>query len=465
MKLFKVVTYTEHWLTLLSARQFILAQNWRATFYTSISPLKTPKRPDRLQTEMHAEVRMRRMLARQTLDALPDFSIGASGVSFKQSFVEIESDETFFAAPKTIVDACRRILALDINTTVARVVHDNVTVQIGCNHVSQFALVNGGRDRALFTFRCVYDDCPAFLDIRKFAGAEKLKWVIVGVAHSHDFSFPSRSPRNTFHASTIEQFSSLVSQNVTCGEIKMRFNVLCNKGVFQNAVRRARAAARSEQARSLRDAVRESNVWSSEIHLNAENVFVEAFFANSVLVAKKLSVTFVYVDDTACSNTFGLPVISMLCRDSLNAIHAVAWGVLKNRTTEAFLRFFTFTAKFFPAITTFMCDRHHAQRKAISQVFGPTVHILHCCVHVGRNIVNNTGQNSTLSKLFWKMRYTRTAESEAMFLDALKKLHLSKKTTFSTRLFNSVDSFLPSKIDQDLKRETYPSSNCSKLWT
>ena len=57
----------------------------------------------------------------------------------------------------------------------------------------------------------------------------------------------------------------------------MRFNVLCNKGVFQNAVRRARAAARSEQARSLRDAVRESNVWSSEIHLNAENVFVEAF--------------------------------------------------------------------------------------------------------------------------------------------------------------------------------------------
>ena len=57
----------------------------------------------------------------------------------------------------------------------------------------------------------------------------------------------------------------------------MGFNVLCNKGVFQNAVRRARAAARSEQARSLRDAVRESNMWSSEIHLNVENVFVEAF--------------------------------------------------------------------------------------------------------------------------------------------------------------------------------------------
>ena len=78
-------------------------------------------------------MRMRRMLARQTLDALPDFSIGASGVSFKQSFVQIESTETFFVAPKALIDACRGIITLDINTTVAGVVHDNVTVQIGCN--------------------------------------------------------------------------------------------------------------------------------------------------------------------------------------------------------------------------------------------------------------------------------------------------------------------------------------------
>ena len=58
----------------------------------------------------------------------------------------------------------------------------------------------------------------------------------------------------------------------------MKFNVLCNKWVFQNAVKHERAAAHSERARSLRGVVRESNVWGSEIHSNAENVFVEAFF-------------------------------------------------------------------------------------------------------------------------------------------------------------------------------------------
>ena len=101
-------------------------------FDTQVSELQmTRGGRDQFQAEMSAGVRMRRMLARQTLDALPDFSIGASGVSFKQSFVQVESDETFFIAPKTLVDACRSILALDINTTVARVVHDNVTVKIG----------------------------------------------------------------------------------------------------------------------------------------------------------------------------------------------------------------------------------------------------------------------------------------------------------------------------------------------
>ena len=92
---------------------------------------------------------MRRMLARQTLDALPDFPIGASNVSFKQSFVEFESEETPFAAPKTLVDACRSILALDTNTAVAVVVHDNVTVQIRCKHVQPFALVNDWGDRTV----------------------------------------------------------------------------------------------------------------------------------------------------------------------------------------------------------------------------------------------------------------------------------------------------------------------------
>ena len=165
---------------------------------------------------------------------------------------------------------------------------------------------------------------------------------------------------------------------------------------------------------------------------------------------------FVYVDDTACSNAFSLPVVTVLCRDPSNTAHAAAWGILKNRTTETFVRFFSFLARFFPSITTFMCDRHHAQRKAIAQVFGETAHIFHCSVHVARNIANNTGQNSVLARRFWAMRYSRTRESETKFLEALNKVHALKRSLFTTHLLHSVDSFLPSKIDPFLKQKMIP---------
>ena len=225
----------------------------------------------------------------------------------------------------------------------------------------------------------------------------------MGTSHNHDYSsFPRRMPRNTFSAEMVIVFSEMVAMKATCTEIKMMNNVLCCKDVFQNAIRKARADAKADQARVVRDTVNKSTIWSSEVHLNSSNVFVEAFFVNSVLSAKRLKVEFVYVDDTSCSNDFYLPVISVLCRDMSNTVHSVAWGVLKNRTMETFTRFFSFVARHFPSITTFMCDRHYAQHKAITIVFGDSVNIFHCCVHIARNIANNVGPNTLLTKQFWE---------------------------------------------------------------
>ena len=202
----------------------------------------------------HGNLLAKRLQSRTDLDSACDFSVTESGITFRQSFVLLESEESFFVAPSCLIESCRRFLSLQLDDTVARIVHDNVTVQIGCSVVPVFALVNGGRERTLFTFRCVYDDCSAFLDIRKFAGADKLKWVIVGISHCHDFSaFPSRMPRNVFNAAMIQEFNDMVSKGATCCDMVMKHDVLCSKHVFQNAVRNARAVARLDQARAIRD--------------------------------------------------------------------------------------------------------------------------------------------------------------------------------------------------------------------
>ena len=92
-------------------------------------------RNDRQQITMHEPLRVRRIETRRELDALPDFTTTASGVAFRQSFVRIEAAESFCVAHTSLDDACRSLLTLDINGTVARLVHDTVTFKIGCNFV------------------------------------------------------------------------------------------------------------------------------------------------------------------------------------------------------------------------------------------------------------------------------------------------------------------------------------------
>ena len=111
----------------------------------------------------HWNLYARRLQSRAELDSTSDFSVTESEITFQQSLVSIASEESFFVAPNCLTESCRRLLSLQLDDTVARIVHDNVTVQIGCNVVPVFALVNGGRDRSLFTFRCVYEDFLRFL--------------------------------------------------------------------------------------------------------------------------------------------------------------------------------------------------------------------------------------------------------------------------------------------------------------
>ena len=104
-----------------------------------------------------------------------------------------------------------------------------------------------------------------------------------------------------------------------------------------------------------------------------------------------------------------------------------------------------------------MCDRHFGQRRAIREVFGSGVSVFHCCVHIARNIRANCGPNTTLHGAFWEMRFKRSREAEASFIQTLERINASRKTAFSTELLNSLDSFVPSALDPILKKPTFPS--------
>ena len=89
-------------------------------------------------------------------------------------------------------------------------------------------------------------------------------------------------------------------------------------------------------------------------------------------------------------------------------------------------------------------------------MFGEGINVIHCCVHVARNIQRNTGVRSDLLSRFWAMRYNRTEESERAFIDALERLHSTKRSLFTTYLTTSLDTFVPSRIRDALDIELFP---------
>ena len=138
---------------------------------------------------------MKRADARARLDAETDIVVVRGDVVFRRTFETIEDCETFCRAPAVVVDAGRRLLTIDAGDGISAAVHNTIVVWIGCNRIPIFAMVNGGRGRSLFSFKCIYSGCSAFLDVRVLPRVDIVKWVIMGVSHSHNFSvFPRVSP-------------------------------------------------------------------------------------------------------------------------------------------------------------------------------------------------------------------------------------------------------------------------------
>ena len=138
--------------------------------------------------------RMRRSL-RDDLDAAPDFAVEGSHVVFFGHVVTVETNDSFSNSPHDIVLSLSELVSRPIDSTVAATVKQCVNFKICSNVVPVFSLVSGGTGRTLFTFKCVFQSCRAFLDIRTSASGERVKWAVMGVSHSHGFAaFPSRMP-------------------------------------------------------------------------------------------------------------------------------------------------------------------------------------------------------------------------------------------------------------------------------
>ena len=148
------------------------------------------------RTTAHAVAERRRALRLGLDTELTPFD--GAVVPHNRRFVTVCFEESFCVAPDSIIEAAQSLLSRDFTDTVPKTVRDVVVFKIGCNVIPLFANTSGDRGRSLHSFHCVYADCLAFIDIRMFRGNVNVKWLAMGISHTHGFAtFPTRMPRDT----------------------------------------------------------------------------------------------------------------------------------------------------------------------------------------------------------------------------------------------------------------------------
>ena len=130
----------------------------------------------------------KRIKLRNELDAAPDFDVSFGGVVFRQHFVTVRFDESYNDVSDETVASVRRLLDIPVYDSLASMMPTHVTFNVGSNRIPPFALLSRGNDRTLFSFGCVFKHCPAFADVRLFRGVERIKWIVLGITHTHDFA-------------------------------------------------------------------------------------------------------------------------------------------------------------------------------------------------------------------------------------------------------------------------------------
>ena len=72
-----------------------------------------------------------------------------------------------------------------------------------------------------------------------FHGNGSVKWLVMGVSHTHGFAtFPSRMPRDTIDDDVKQRIQEMTLARRPRAATKMDNDVLCNKDVHYNVIRR-----------------------------------------------------------------------------------------------------------------------------------------------------------------------------------------------------------------------------------
>ena len=252
---------------------------------------------------------------------------------------------------------------------------------------------------------------------------------------------------NSLTKDEIEEVNFQQQLNVPSGQIRSNLGTSLNKDIFYNVRRKTIQSKKVETLESFRSDCSDPGFWSN-FRVDNSGDLVSASFVHIRICNCAFAFDTIFMDDTAGSNIYDLPLEMVITVDSEGRNQILAFGLLPDRTSESYRNFMLdikeHTGKEPRIIFT---DRSCAQISAIKDVF-PSSYIVYCHVHLRRDLLKYFDQSDDIIVGFAdvSIHYERCEDYLQLLLSRLKDLHGKQGFGIIHSMIEGVDHWLPSKL-------------------
>lgn len=317
----------------------------------------------------------------------------------------------------------------------------------GCRYVAR----STGPSRSMQLYCCrhytsIYN-CRACVRFTYDAETHKVRFESCDIEHSHKIGAQHEiRARNQLTMAVKERIQNATKQGFSAHSIRFQEGLTCSKDVLYAARREELQLARRDEMKRLIDEMKSWKDWTNVVRVDEKNQFNGCYVFHDSIMGTPYASDVCILDDTSCTNYYGLPLLVLLSEDENARSQVLAYALMMSRVKACFVDFFEELSRRIGAIRVFVSDRNKTQIDALKQVFQDCA-IIYCSVHIGRNIKQKACKD--IKTLYSKMKRGQVSEHE--FLSICTEYSTSATGTkpgrFIAKLLDEKDHWLPTLIN------------------
>ena len=294
--------------------------------------------------------------------------------------------------------------------------------------------------------RTTFYQCKAVLKFDYYPDTHRVFFESCDIQHTHTVGqITSQRMRNQLTKLQREKIKKSTKEGMNAAQIRMKYKLTCSKDALYDARRAELKSMKEKETQNLINEMSSWSHWSNQILIDEDHRFNGCYVIHDPISKCTYANDICVLDDTSCTNYFGLPLLVMISEDENGRDQVLSFSIMMSRTKNDFLDYFRYVKNIIGKIRLFVCDRNKTQISALKEIW-PASNIIYCGIHIGRNIRDKVGPKMYM--LYEQMRSLVITEDK--FIEACKK-HIgshpnTKSAKFLIKLLEEQEHWLPSYI-------------------